>query len=178
LIINRLHRAEQSCFDIDFRWSGFVNYIANPDDEVILVSSPTTLNQAVRVISFAKMIAPNINIKLVVHPLLRVQDDRIMLSSMKITEFFSTLGSSLEARLLLSTGLQWRSLESVIYSRDIHWCRLTASKFNFQNDNVSSERKPFFGKNEIGLLYKTIRSQKPLSSLQKGIAACIMPSCD
>ncbi|MDR2396236.1 MAG: hypothetical protein LBD57_06520 [Endomicrobium sp.] len=102
LIISRLHRAAHCCFDIDFRWSGFVNYIAKSNDEVVIVSSPTTLNQAARVILFTKMIEPSINIRLIVHPLLRVQDGGVVLSKMSISEFFYGIRNSLRSAYAVS----------------------------------------------------------------------------
>lgn len=82
--------------------------------------------------------------------------------------------------MLLATGLQWASLESIIHSKNIYWCRLTASDFRkLQIDDMSYEdRKLIFDKNEIDLLYKAIRSQKTLSPLQKKLAYCIAPDCN
>lgn len=175
-IVTRLHRHDVQ-YDTDFRWGGYVSHLANPGDHVVLVSSPTTLNQALRVVAFTRLISPEIEFSLLIHPLIRVIDDRVIVSQMNIENFLAFMESSLQVRMFLGLGLQWGASETKLHTRDIQLVRNTSMYFEqVKFHPIHSLRPCQFGRIDICTLYKQIRCKKSLSSKQSLLSYCIQPS--
>jgi len=175
IIVSRYHRNSDERFDADFRWYGYIGYVANPGDEVTIISSPTTLNQAVKVMAFNQLISPEIKVKLLIHPLVRVVDDQIQMSTMDINGYFDFLDNPLQARMFFALGLQWSSGESLVRAREVHLIKLTSP---YLSRNVSSGllfSVLKFNRNNVSGLYKQLRRGKSLTTEQTAIAWCIQP---
>lgn len=178
VIVTRHHRGIEEKFDTDFRWYGYVGCFAKPGDEVVIITSPTTLNQAVKVFLYSKMAYPDIKIRLCVHSLIRIIDHKIKMSKMNIDEFLALL-NPLQARMFLSLGIQWTALESFIGTNEVYLIKQTSQKIT---EGVQSESGCFsqslqnvFTRRSISSLYKSIRRDQTLSPEQLQLLRLIQP---
>ncbi len=163
--VSRRHRGYDMCYDVDFRWLPYITSLSQTEKEVVIVSSPTTLNQAMKVIAFTSMLDPAIRCTLLVHPLIRIRDQRTALSEMSIKKFYQLVPSPLARRFLLAASMQWTSHETVLSSEEIHLISQTAEMVSSCgiNNNQIAHISPedfvhFFNRGATNRLLKAIRT--------------------
>jgi hypothetical protein len=120
IIVSRNHRGKDVVFDTDFRWFSYLSMIRGDDTDVVLVTSPTTLNQAVKVVATLAVLSPETRCSLCVHPLVRVRDGNMALSSSTLKDVCQLLPSAFARRMLIALGLQWTNKETVVSSKEVH----------------------------------------------------------
>jgi len=148
VVISRNHRSgfkikigyKEVTIDTDFRWFGYLGYFCQGMSEVLIVSSLTTLNQLAKVIAFSKLCLPELKISILIHPVIRVKDGNVKMSSFRIEEYLRLCQTANVARFFLASCMQWNHGETTLTSDEI-------------------------GLVKLGLLNKTIVSQKPSESL-------------
>ncbi|HUC31371.1 MAG TPA: hypothetical protein VMR99_01620 [Candidatus Paceibacterota bacterium] len=163
--VSRRHRSHGVCYDTDFRWFPYITSLSQTDKDVVIVSSPTTLNQAMKVIAITSMLDPTIQCTLLVHPLIRIRDQRTALSGMSIERFYQLISSPLARRFLLAASMQWTSHETSLGSEEIHLISQTAeivSSYGINNDQFDSISPEnfvhFFNRGATNRLLKAIRT--------------------
>lgn len=179
IIITRRHRGPNERFDIDFRWYGYVGCFANPGDEVVIVTSPTTLNQAIKVLLYCQIAYPEITIRLFIHPLIRIADHKVTMSTMSTQEFFDFLVIPIQARMFLSLGMQWTTPESFIGTDEVYLIKQTSQKITDYNcvgvDCITGSLCNIFTRNNVNSLFKQVRCGRVLSRSQNQLVSFIQP---
>ena len=156
-VVSRRHRGTHD-FDTDFRWWNYVGRVAEPGDRVIIVTSPTTLNQAVRVVLFTKMLYPDIQVELLVHSLVRLSE-RNELQSVTDTGFVGAVGGSLRARMLLALALRWSASETTLCQTDLNLVQITESAFKSAVRPEKVVQEKLYHRGDVVSFYKQLRKQ-------------------
>lgn len=180
VIITRKHRGTEEEFDTDFRWYGYVGCFASPGDDVVIITSPTTLNQAVKVLLYCHVVYPDIRIRLFIHPLVRVIDHKVIMSTMSGQEFFDFLDTPIQARMFLALGMQWAAPEGSIGTDEVYLIRQTSQKITdcscVNVGCIPGSLCDVFTRNNVNLLFKQVRCGKILSHSQTQLVSLIQPS--
>ncbi len=139
-IISRRHRTgkkmvlngEEIVVDTDFRWMSYLGYLGI-DKNCHIVTGLSTLNQAVKVVAFNRLIYPNTRVSLVVHPTIKIKDGGQKLSGLRINDFLSLCDSADVARIILAGCIQWRHSESILNSDEMDLISKSASHVKNEN---------------------------------------------
>lgn len=163
--VSRNHRGNGMCYDADFRWLPYLTSLSQMDKEVVIVSSPTTLNQAMKVVAITSVLDPTIQCTLLIHPLVRIRDQRIALSEMSIEKFYQLIPSLSARRFLFAASMQWTSHETLFGSEEIHLISQTAEMISSYGINqnqfipISLENfVHFFNRGTTNRLLKAVRT--------------------
>ncbi len=165
VMVSRRHRGHGMCYDADFRWLPYITSLSQMEKEVVIVSSPTTLNQAVKVIALTFALDPTIHCALLVHPLIRIRDRRTALSEMSIEKFYQLVPSPSARRFLFAASMQWTSHETFLGSEETHLISQTAemiSSYGINNTRIApiapEDFVHFFNRGATSRLLKVIRT--------------------
>ena len=129
-IITRNHRPDIGRFDTDFRWVPYLSWLLKREKRIVLVVGPTTLSQAHRVISLLKVTRPDVEVQLLVHPLVRTQDSQVSISGMSIEDFYNLEPVILHRRVFLSLGIQWGKAVTNLRSESLHLVRKSLGRLS------------------------------------------------
>lgn len=169
LIVSRVNRAIKQaivsdiCFDIDFRWMFYPGYLLQLGfDKLTVITSPTTLNQTMKMLSLCSIVYPDVKFHIIIHPLVRICDERTVISKMSVGEYLVHVGSAAVARSFLSLGLQWTQYETTVRSSELHLIRQTCEmlgRLNWHDKKLSVAGK-YPDRGEILKSYKNLRGGK------------------
>lgn len=186
-IISRRHRigkkmvlnGEEIVVDTDFCWMGYLGYLGI-EKSCHIVTGLSTLNQAIKVVAFSKLVYPDTKVSLVIHPTIKIKDGNQRLSGLGINDFLSLCDSANVARIILTGCIQWRHSESTLNSDEMDLISKSAShiKHESSDDNrplTANELPEFINRQKVFEWLKCLRNHNLLTRQQRFLQKIVCP---